>query len=51
MKISQRFAFSLLMCAGVMFVAPFATAQEGMRPVGRLTYTPEPVEMLTSSSL
>ena len=47
MKISQRFAFSLLMCAGVMFVAPFATAQEGMRPVGRLTYTPEPVELQT----
>ena len=47
MKISQRFAFSLLMCAGVMFAAPFAAAQEGMRPVGQLTYTPEPVEMQT----
>ena len=47
MKISQRFAFSLLMCAGVMFAAPFASAQEGMRPVGQLTYTPEPVEMQT----
>ena len=47
MKISQRFAFSLLMCAGVMFTAPFATAQEGMRPVGQLTYTPEPAEIQT----
>jgi hypothetical protein len=47
MKISQRLAFSLLMCAGVMFAAPFATAQEGMRPVGQLTYTPDPVEMQT----
>ena len=47
MKISQRLAFSLLMCAGVMFAAPFATAQEGMRPVGQLTYTPEPMEMQT----
>lgn len=47
MKISQRLAFSLLMCAGVMFAAPFAAAQEGMRPVGQLTYTPEPVEMQT----
>lgn len=47
MKISQRLAFSLLMCAGVMFAAPFASAQEGMRPVGQLTYTPDPVEMQT----
>jgi hypothetical protein len=47
MKISQRLAFSLLVCAGVSFAAPFATAQEGMRPVGQLTYTPEPVEMQT----
>jgi len=47
MKISQRFAFSLLMCAGVMFAAPFAAAQEGMRPVGQLTYTPEPAEPQT----
>ena len=47
MKISQRFAFSLLMCAGVMFAAPFAAAQEGMRPVGQLTYTPEPAELQT----
>ena len=47
MKISQRFAFSLLMCAGLMFAAPFASAQEGMRPVGQLTYTPEPAEPQT----
>lgn len=45
MKISQRLAFSLMMCAGVLLAAPFATAQEGMRPVGQLTYTPDPVEM------
>src|SRR5687768_9142731 len=47
MKISQRFAFGLLMCASVLLAAPFATAQEGMRPVGQLTYTPDPVEMQT----
>ncbi len=47
MKISKRFAFSLLMCAGLMFAAPFAAAQEGMRPVGQLTYTPEPAELQT----
>ena len=47
MKISQRLAFSLLMCAGVMFAAPFVSAQEGMRPVGQLTYTPEPAEPQT----
>ena len=47
MKISQRFAFSLLMCAGLVFAAPFASAQEGMRPVGQLTYTPEPAEPQT----
>jgi hypothetical protein len=47
MKISQRLAFSLLMCASVLFAAPFVSAQEGMRPVGQLTYTPDPVEMQT----
>lgn len=47
MKISQRFAFSLLMCAGLAFAAPFASAQERMRPVGQLTYTPEPAELQT----
>jgi hypothetical protein len=47
MKISQRFAFSLLMCAGLVLAAPFASAQEGMRPVGQLTYTPEPAEPQT----
>jgi hypothetical protein len=41
MKISQRLAFSLLMCAGLAFAAPFASAQDGMRPVGQLNYTPE----------
>ena len=47
MKISQRLALSLLLCAGVMFAAPFATAQEVMRPVGQLIYTPEPIELQT----
>jgi hypothetical protein len=47
MKLSHRFALSLLMCAGVAFIAPLAPAQEGMRPVGQLTYTPEPVELQT----
>jgi hypothetical protein len=41
MTIFPRLAFSLLMCAGVAFAAPVAFAQEGMRPVGQLTYTPE----------
>ncbi|MDP1701195.1 MAG: DUF2541 family protein [Aestuariivirga sp.] len=41
MKISQRLAFSLLMCAGLAFAAPVASAQDGMRPVGQLNYTPE----------
>lgn len=44
---SQRLAFSLLMCAGLAFAAPLASAQDGMRPVGQLTYTPEPAEPQT----
>lgn len=47
MKISQRLAFSLLTCAGLAFAAPLAAAQDGMRPVGQLTYTPEPAEPQT----
>lgn len=42
MNVSQRLAFSLLMCAGFALTAPIAAAQDGMRPVGQLTYTPEP---------
>ena len=47
MNVSQRLAFSLLMCAGLAFAAPLASAQDGMRPVGQLTYTPEPAEPQT----
>lgn len=47
MKISQRLAFSLLMGAGVLFTAPLAIAQDGMRPVGQLIFTPEPMEVQT----
>lgn len=47
MTLSRRFAFTLLMCAGLVSAAPFVSAQEGMRPVGQLTYTPDPVEMQT----
>ena len=47
MKLTHRFAFSLLICASVVFATPLASAQETMRPVGQLIYTPEPVEMQT----
>jgi hypothetical protein len=47
MTISQRLAFSLMICAGFALAAPIATAQDGMRPVGQLTYTPEPAEPQT----
>ena len=47
MNVSQRLAFSLLMCAGFALTAPIAAAQDGMRPVGQLTYTPEPAEPQT----
>ena len=47
MKISSRFALCVALCA--MFAVPLALAQDGMRPVGSLTYTPEPVELQTGS--
>lgn len=45
MNLSIRFALGLVICLG--FTAPFASAQEGLRPVGTLTYTPEPAELQT----
>ena len=47
MTLYHRLSLSLLMYACVAFITPLASAQEGMRPVGQLTYTPEPVEMQT----
>ena len=43
MKISA----CLALCVGLLFAAPMASAQEAMRAVGQLTYTPEPVELQT----
>jgi hypothetical protein len=47
MNISTRFALCLALCAGVAFTAPMASAQEALRPVGQLSYVPEPVELQT----
>ena len=45
MKISARFAVCIALC--MVFAAPMAHAQEGLRPVGSLTFTPEPIELQT----
>jgi hypothetical protein len=45
MNLSLRFALGLMFFCGAAM--PFAAAQEGMRPVGTLTYTPEPAELQT----
>lgn len=47
MKISAGLALCVALCA--MFIAPMASAQDGMRPVGQFTYTPEPAEPQTGS--
>jgi hypothetical protein len=43
MKISA----CLALCVGLAFAVPMASAQEALRPVGQLTYVPEPAEMQT----
>jgi hypothetical protein len=45
MKLTHRFVLSLLICTGVVLATPFASAQDGMRPVGQLVFTPEPIEL------
>lgn len=47
MNITQRLALCFMIGAAALIATPFASAQEVMRPVGQLIYTPEPVEMQT----
>lgn len=47
MNITQRLAFCFMIGAAAQIATPLASAQEGMRPVGQLTYTPEPAELQT----
>jgi hypothetical protein len=47
MTITRRLALCFMIGAAALTATPFASAQEGMRPVGQLIYTPEPVEMQT----
>jgi hypothetical protein len=45
MTITQRFALCFMIGAAALTATPIASAQEVMRPVGQLTYTPEPIDM------
>ena len=47
MKITQRLALCFMIGAAALIAVPFASAQEAMRPVGQLTFTPEPIELQT----
>ena len=47
MTITQRLALCFMIGATALIATPLASAQEVMRPVGQLIYTPEPVEMQT----
>ena len=47
MKITQRLAFCFMIGAAALIAVPFASAQEVMRPVGQITFTPEPIELQT----
>ena len=47
MNITQRIALCFMIGAAALIATPLASAQEGMRPVGQLTYTPEPAELQT----
>jgi hypothetical protein len=47
MTITQRLALCFMIGAAALIATPLASAQEVMRPVGQLIYTPEPVEMQT----
>ena len=42
-----RLALGLMMISAAVFAAPFASAQERLRPVGTITFTPEPIELQT----
>jgi hypothetical protein len=45
MTIAQRLALCFMIGAAALTATPIASAQEVMRPVGQLSYTPEPIEM------
>ena len=47
MNITQRLALCFLIGAAALIAAPLASAQEVMRPVGQITFTPEPIELQT----
>lgn len=47
MNITQRFALCFMIGAAALIAAPFASAQDGMRPVGQITFTPEPIGLQT----
>ena len=47
MNITQRLAVCFMIGAAALIAMPFASAQDGMRPVGQITFTPEPLEMQT----
>lgn len=44
MQLPNHLVRSLIICIGIAFAASLALAQAEMRPVGQLTYTPEPAE-------
>jgi hypothetical protein len=47
MNITQRLAVCFMIGAAALIATPLASAQDGMRPVGQITFTPEPIEMQT----
>ena len=47
MNITQRFALCFMIGAAALIAVPFASAQDGMRPVGQITFTPEPIGLQT----
>jgi len=47
MNITQRLALCFMIGAAALIASPIASAQEGMRPVGQLVFTPDPIEMQT----
>ena len=47
MTVTQRLAVCFMIGAAALIAMPLASAQEGMRPVGQLIFTPEPIELQT----
>ena len=47
MTITQRFALCFMIGAAALIAVPLASAQEVMRPVGQITFTPDPIELQT----